>query len=136
MDNIETKEQQDDYLCHIVVEHKLVIADVKLIADFRRYLLRAQYFFIFDCFLILFVFCSYVLFWKKRFSEQPITDFCTIINTNTSEKDRHESEQYSLLCDELPEDRTLREKLQLERLVSKADMAVHISFTVTIFLRM
>uniref|UniRef100_A0A8C1R978 Zinc finger protein 277 n=1 Tax=Cyprinus carpio TaxID=7962 RepID=A0A8C1R978_CYPCA len=45
----------------MVLDHKLVIADVKLIADFPRYM----------------------LYWKKRFTEQPITDFCSVIKTNS-----------------------------------------------------
>uniref|UniRef100_A0A3P8YLH9 C2H2-type domain-containing protein n=1 Tax=Esox lucius TaxID=8010 RepID=A0A3P8YLH9_ESOLU len=85
--------EKDLLLKHLVLEHKLVIADVKLIADFPRYM---QY-------------------WKKRISEQPITDFCSVIKTNAQgpvEKQEH----YFLLCDVLPEDRVLREELQQKRL--------------------
>ncbi|KAJ8002835.1 hypothetical protein DPEC_G00163100 [Dallia pectoralis] len=85
--------EKDLILKHLVLEHKLVIADVKLIADFPRYM---QY-------------------WKKRISEQPVTDFCSVIKTNTQgfvEKQEH----YFLLCDILPEDRVLREQLQQKRL--------------------
>ncbi|XP_040199747.1 zinc finger protein 277 [Rana temporaria] len=85
--------EKDGLLKHIVIEHKLVIADVKLIANFR----------------------SYVLYWKKRFSEQPITDFCSVIKTN-SEAPEEQQEHFFLLCDVLPEDRVLREELQQERL--------------------
>ncbi|XP_009976394.1 PREDICTED: zinc finger protein 277-like [Tauraco erythrolophus] len=77
----------------MIIEHKLVIADVKLVADFRRY----------------------VLYWKKRFAEQPITDFCSVIRTN-SEAPLEEQDNYFLLCDALPEDRLLREQLQQKRL--------------------
>lgn len=92
--NIDEKSQHDEYLCHLVVEHKLVIADVKLIANLR----------------------TYAIYWKKRFNEQPIEEFCAVINTNTSPKDVAESEKYYLLCDALAEDRKVRETLQLERL--------------------
>uniref|UniRef100_A0A8D0C2R0 Zinc finger protein 277 n=1 Tax=Salvator merianae TaxID=96440 RepID=A0A8D0C2R0_SALMN len=85
--------EQNRLLKHMIIEHKLVIADVKLVADFRRY----------------------ALYWKKRFTEQPITDFCCVIRTN-SEAPLEEQENYFLLCDALPEDRTLREKLQQQRL--------------------
>ncbi|XP_053263003.1 zinc finger protein 277 isoform X1 [Podarcis raffonei] len=85
--------EQNQLLKHMIIEHKLVIADVRLVADFRRY----------------------ALYWKKRFSEQPITDFCCVIRTN-SEAALEEQDNYFLLCDALPEDRTLREKLQQQRL--------------------
>ncbi|KAJ8411273.1 hypothetical protein AAFF_G00172790 [Aldrovandia affinis] len=85
--------QKDSYLRHLVLQHKLVIADVKLIAHFP----------------------SYVLYWRKRFTEQPITDFCTVIRTN-SEGPVEKQEFYFLLCDALPEDRILREQLQQKRL--------------------
>ncbi|XP_043405526.1 zinc finger protein 277 isoform X5 [Chelonia mydas] len=85
--------EQDQLLKHMIIEHKLVIADVKLVADFRRY----------------------ILYWKKRFTEQPITDFCSVIRTN-SEAPVEEQDNYFLLCDVLPEDRLLREQLQQKRL--------------------
>ncbi|XP_015270934.1 PREDICTED: zinc finger protein 277 [Gekko japonicus] len=63
----------------------------------------------------LFCLLRYALYWKKRFSEQPITDFCCVIRTN-SKAPLEEQDNYFLLCDALPEDRTLREKLQQQRL--------------------
>ncbi|KAG8439780.1 hypothetical protein GDO86_005809 [Hymenochirus boettgeri] len=86
-------EEKDGILKHMIIQHKLVIADVKLIANFRRY----------------------VFYWKKRFNEQPIADFCTVIKTNSTAP-VEEQENYFLLCDVLPEDRILREELQQERL--------------------
>uniref|UniRef100_A0A8V0XAA3 Zinc finger protein 277 n=1 Tax=Gallus gallus TaxID=9031 RepID=A0A8V0XAA3_CHICK len=86
--------EQNQLLKHMIIEHKLVIADVKLVADFKRY----------------------VLYWKKRFAEQPVTDFCSVIRTN-SEAPLEEQDNYFLLCDVLPEDRLLREQLQQKRLV-------------------
>nr|XP_020666116.1 zinc finger protein 277 [Pogona vitticeps] len=85
--------EQKQLLKHMIIEHKLVIADVKLVADFRRY----------------------ALYWKKRFKEQPITDFCCVIRTN-SEAPLADQDNYFLLCDALPEDRALREELQQQRL--------------------
>ncbi|XP_073429402.1 zinc finger protein 277 isoform X2 [Dendrobates tinctorius] len=87
------EEEKDKLLKHMIIEHKLVIADVKLIANFRRY----------------------ILYWKKRFTEQAITDFCSVIRTN-SQAPEDQQENYFLLCDVLPEDRILREELQQERL--------------------
>ncbi|XP_041852240.1 zinc finger protein 277 [Melanotaenia boesemani] len=85
--------QKDLLLKHLLLDHKLVIADIKLIADLPKYM----------------------LYWKGRFLEQPVTDFCSVIKTNSTspvEKQEH----YFLLCDVLPEDRLLREKLQQKRL--------------------
>ncbi|XP_072519560.1 zinc finger protein 277 [Salminus brasiliensis] len=84
---------KDGLLKHMVLDHKLVIADIKLIADFPKY----------------------TLYWRKRFAEQPITDFCSVIKTN-SEGPTELQENYFLLCDVLPEDRILREQLQQKRL--------------------
>ncbi|XP_076877746.1 zinc finger protein 277 [Brachyhypopomus gauderio] len=84
---------RDQLLKHLLLEHKLVIADVKLVADFSKYM----------------------LYWKKRFTEQPITDFCSVIKTN-SDGPTELQEDYFLLCDVLPEDRLLREQLQQIRL--------------------
>uniref|UniRef100_A0A8C7NXJ7 Zinc finger protein 277 n=1 Tax=Oncorhynchus mykiss TaxID=8022 RepID=A0A8C7NXJ7_ONCMY len=85
--------EKDRLLKHLVLVHKLVIADVKLIADFPKYM----------------------EYWKNRISEQPITDFCSVIKTN-SQGPVEKQEHYFLLCDVLPEDRVLREHLQQKRL--------------------
>lgn len=86
-------EDKKDLLRHMILDHKLVISDVKLIVDFRRY----------------------ILYWKKRFTEQPITDFCSVIKTN-SQGPAEDQADYYLLCGVLPEDRVLREQLQQKRL--------------------
>ncbi|XP_004702638.1 zinc finger protein 277 isoform X1 [Echinops telfairi] len=84
---------QDKLLKHMIIEHKIVIADVKLVANFQRY----------------------ILYWRKRFTEQPITDFCSVIRINSTGP-LEEQDNYFLLCDVLPEDRLLREELQKQRL--------------------
>ncbi|TDH09867.1 hypothetical protein EPR50_G00092610 [Perca flavescens] len=84
---------KDVLLKHLLLGHKLVIADVKLIADLPKYM----------------------LYWKGRFLEQPLTDFCSVIKTNSTGP-VEKQEDYFLLCDVLPEDRDLREKLQQKRL--------------------
>ncbi|XP_053174879.1 zinc finger protein 277 [Scomber japonicus] len=84
---------KDLLLKHLLLQHKLVIADVKLIADLPKYL----------------------LYWRGRFLEQPVTDFCSVIKTNSTGP-IEKQEDYFLLCDVLPEDRILREKLQQKRL--------------------
>ncbi|XP_075414684.1 zinc finger protein 277 [Tenrec ecaudatus] len=85
--------EQDKLLKHMIIEHKIVIADVKLVANFQRY----------------------ILYWRKRFTEQPITDFCSVIRINSTAP-LEEQDNYFLLCDVLPEDRLLREELQKQRL--------------------
>ncbi|XP_068170125.1 zinc finger protein 277 [Antennarius striatus] len=85
--------QKDVLLKHLLMEHKTVIADVKLIADLPKYL----------------------LYWKGRFLEQPVTEFCSVIKTNSTGP-VEKQEDYFLLCDVLPEDRILRERLQQRRL--------------------
>ncbi|XP_032810190.1 zinc finger protein 277 isoform X3 [Petromyzon marinus] len=80
-------------LRHMLLRHDLVVADVKLVADLPRYL----------------------LYWKKRFKEKPISEFCSVIRTNTQAAPG-DQEDFHLLCDALPEDRQLRETLQQKRL--------------------
>ncbi|KAM7121138.1 zinc finger protein 277 isoform 2-T2 [Molossus nigricans] len=87
--------EQDQLLKHMIIEHKVVIADVKLVADFPRY----------------------ILYWRKRFSEQPVTDFCSVIRINSTAPPE-EQDHYFLLCDVLPEDRVLREELQRRKLTA------------------
>uniref|UniRef100_F6Q3Y2 C2H2-type domain-containing protein n=1 Tax=Ciona intestinalis TaxID=7719 RepID=F6Q3Y2_CIOIN len=91
---VDSKSHKDEYLCHLIVEHCLVIADVKLIADLRKY----------------------AIYWKKKFKEANLEAFCSKIRTNTGAKDVAKSEEYFLLCDALPEDKEVREELQLIKL--------------------
>ncbi|CAL1530995.1 unnamed protein product [Lymnaea stagnalis] len=85
---------KEDILAHLVLMHKFVIADVNYIANLPAYL----------------------KYWKKRFEENPITDFCSKIVTNTGVKDEAPKEEFFLLCDALPEDKDLREHLQRKKL--------------------
>ncbi|XP_060079200.1 zinc finger protein 277-like [Ylistrum balloti] len=93
-EKFDTKEGNNDLLRHLLLSHKLVISEVHHVADLKRYL----------------------VYWKQRFKEQPITDFCSVIRTNTGEKDREPSEDYYLLCDVLPEDKSYRQHLQKKKL--------------------
>lgn len=90
--------QKDLLLKHLLTEHKLVIADVKLITDLPKYgccCVSEQ----FQCgeasslFQISLGALSYhalgfsnryLLYWKGRFLEQPVTDFCSVIKTNST----------------------------------------------------
>ncbi|XP_063401923.1 zinc finger protein 277-like isoform X2 [Mytilus trossulus] len=90
----QTFDEKDNVQRHLVKEHKLVIADVNLISHFQRYL----------------------LYWKARFKEQPVEDFCSIILTNSGDKDEGPKDQYYLLSDVLSEDKSLRNFLQKKTL--------------------
>lgn len=92
--NVGEKLGENELLKHLLIFHKFVIADTNLITDLS----------------------VYVQYWKKRFQDQPITDFCTVINTNTDKNDTAPKEQYYLLCDILPEDKEIRQKLQKSKL--------------------
>ncbi|KAL9972759.1 hypothetical protein ACROYT_G019124 [Oculina patagonica] len=89
-----TTGKNDAVLHHLLVEHQLVIGEVAQVCDMRRYL----------------------CYWKTRFKEKPITDFCPVININSKPEDIGPKIQYFLLCDSLPEERWLREDLQRRRL--------------------
>ena len=52
------------------------------------------------------------MYWKERLQRVSIDDVCFKIKTNTLENDKGEPEEYYLLCDQLPEDKSLREHLQ------------------------
>ncbi|CAG5136307.1 unnamed protein product, partial [Candidula unifasciata] len=85
-----------DVLAHLVLMHKFVIADVNYIASLP----------------------SYLRYWKVRFNEKPISEFCSKIVTNTGAKDQAPREEFYLLCDALPEDKSIREHLQKKKLES------------------
>ncbi|CAG0881575.1 unnamed protein product [Darwinula stevensoni] len=85
--------EEQEILKHLLCDHKLVIAERKLIADLPRYL-------------------SY---WRKRFQDAPLETFCPVIRTN-SDLSPEIQEDYYLLCDALPEDREIRVTLQKEKL--------------------
>jgi len=93
--DLETSQpHKQQYLCHLVWSHNLVVADVNTISNLR----------------------SYAIHWKNRLQQGPIEDFCTKIRTNSAPTDTAVSQEYYLLCDALPEDRKVREELQKTKL--------------------
>jgi len=82
------------FLQHLVTQHKFVIGKVEEVCKLP----------------------SYCLYWKKRFKEGKLEDFCVVINTNTAPKDKAVAEQYYMLSDVLPEDRLIREELKRKEL--------------------
>uniref|UniRef100_A0A1B6FTR1 C2H2-type domain-containing protein n=1 Tax=Cuerna arida TaxID=1464854 RepID=A0A1B6FTR1_9HEMI len=87
--------QQDEFLQHIFDIHRLVIADVPLIASLEKY-------------------NSY---WRVRLKEKSLKEFCSTVLVDV-EKDNEilKNQEYFLLSDVLPEDRQLRKGLQQQRL--------------------
>ncbi|XP_062516632.1 zinc finger protein 277-like [Corticium candelabrum] len=93
-------EEKDILFAHLVATHYLVIGEVSQIHDVPEYL-------------------SY---WKRRFKEAPMTDFASVIRTNTNPNDGAPQEDFFFLCDALPEDKVLRERLKRRRLEFLLDM--------------
>lgn len=91
------KKDVDVIRTHLVRDHQFVIADIDQVSDIKGY---------FD-------------YWKRKLAVGNITDFCSVITTNTGDGDMEPSANYLMLsADVLPEDRQLREKLSLRRLTS------------------
>lgn len=89
--------EKDTLLAHIFEIHKLVIADVPLIPNLSKYL----------------------SFWKQRFSEAPLTEFCTTVLADIKKDGVPlKGNEYYLLSDVHDEDKRLRERLQNELLES------------------
>ncbi|KAN0000714.1 hypothetical protein ACTFIZ_001159 [Dictyostelium cf. discoideum] len=79
---------------HIFNQHKFVIADVNQITNLVGYLEH----------------------WKKQFIGKPLTDFTTVVQTQTSKSEPVTN--YYLLSDILPQDQDIRRKLQTAQLNS------------------
>lgn len=89
--------QQQEFLKHLLSEHKFVIGDVNIIADLP----------------------AYVRYWKNKFRTCPLTAYCTTMRAEVA-LDRKEvkskEEEFFFLSDIVPEDKELRMQLQRERL--------------------
>ena len=92
--HLNNEHDEKTYLAHLLTLHKFVIADVQLIGDFKRY----------------------VTYWKERLQTTKLEDVCFIIETNTGPTDLHPRESFFLLSDNLPEEKELREKLNIYKL--------------------
>lgn len=104
MFNVTDSDNLNIFLKHLIENYRLVIGDVKLIADFQQY----------------------IYYWTGRFQQASngdlknnvthvLTQFCTTIQTNPLDKESA-SETYYFLSDDLPEDKQLRQTLQISRL--------------------
>ncbi|XP_037822429.1 zinc finger protein 277 [Lucilia sericata] len=88
-------QQQDDYLGHLFLSHRLVIADVgeiPLLEDYLKY-------------------------WQKEFEQHELEEYCTtMLLDQLPDGSPGKNEKYYLLSDILPKDFELRTKLKKERL--------------------
>lgn len=88
-----SSEQQ--FLTHLFMEHRLVIADVNDVADLK----------------------DYMKYWKLRFKDQNLPYFCTtMLLDNKPDGTKSKNEEYFLLSDVLPEDKELRQNLRQNKL--------------------
>uniref|UniRef100_T1PI39 C2H2 type zinc-finger (2 copies) n=1 Tax=Musca domestica TaxID=7370 RepID=T1PI39_MUSDO len=86
---------QDDYLAHLFLAHRLVIADVSDIALLEDYL----------------------KFWRKEFENHPLEEYCTtMLLDQLPDGTPAKNEKYYLLSDVLPKDFELRANLKKQRL--------------------
>ncbi|XP_067633574.1 zinc finger protein 277 [Eurosta solidaginis] len=87
--------ERDDYLAHLFMEHRLVIGDVEDIALLDEYL----------------------KYWQKDFTDHELEEFCTtMLLDQLPDGTPAKNERYYLLCDILPKDYELRQKLKQKRL--------------------
>jgi len=93
--SISNEAEEKTFLAHLIAAHKLVISDVNLIGNLKKYL----------------------AYWKDRLRTVKLEDICYTIKTNTKPNDtRTKSENFFLLSDNLPEDKQLRESLNIFKL--------------------
>lgn len=96
--DLNDESEEKIFLTHLLAIHKVVIADVHLIGDLKKY----------------------IDYWKKRFETIPkiqLIDICYVINTNTGPNDpQNLSDTFYLLSDRLPEEKEIRQKLNIHKL--------------------
>lgn len=92
---------QDDYLAHLFLAHRLVIADVSEVALLEEYL----------------------KYWRKEFENHDLEEFCTtMLLDQLPDGTAAKNEKYYLLSDVLPKDfevRTNLKKLRLEKALAQ-----------------
>lgn len=88
---------KDEYLAHLYLQHRLVIGDEDQVAIFHEYL----------------------LYWRQHFNgmEENLPTFCTtMLLDQLPDGTPSKNEKYFLLCDVLPQDHELRQRLHKKRL--------------------
>jgi len=88
-------ERHPEFLKHLLLDHKFVIADVNLIGNFP----------------------AYIRYWKHKFRTNNVSEYCTLMRAKVQLNGNAEEEQeFNFLSDVHAEDKELRKKLQHERL--------------------
>ena len=88
-------EKHQEFLKHLLSDHKFVIADVNMIGNFP----------------------AYIRYWKNKFRTNPPSSFCTTMRAKMQvEGGVGEEQEFTFLSDVLTEDKELRKQLQMERL--------------------
>lgn len=89
--------EKHDYLAHLYLNHRLIIGDEDQVAIFHEYL----------------------LYWRQIFSGEgeKMPEFCTMmVMDQLPDGTPSKNEKYYLLCDVLPQDNELRQKLRTKQL--------------------
>ncbi|KAK2722809.1 zinc finger protein 277-like [Artemia franciscana] len=104
----------DELNSHIMVNHRLLVADVKVIPDFL----------------------GYFQYWKEKMTEETIPEYCYGIKAlvGTEEGSKTEEKLFYMLSDSLPEDKDLRLRLQ-KQVLEDIIRQVEIERTDSIFTR-
>lgn len=90
-------EKKQEYLTHLYLKHRLIIGDEDEVAIFHEYL----------------------TYWREVFAgeDKRITEYCThMVMDQLPDGTPSKNEKYFLLCDVLPQDNELRQKLRRRRL--------------------
>ncbi|EFN90055.1 Zinc finger protein 277 [Harpegnathos saltator] len=86
---------ENDFLTHLYVTHRLIIGDIWKIASLK----------------------SYIHYWSIKFKEAPLTTYCTMLLMDcTPDGKPSKNEYYFLLSDCLLEDKTLRYEIHQAKL--------------------
>lgn len=86
--------QTSDYVQHLLDKHKIVVTDIELIVDLKRY----------------------VEHWRHRFGQEPIEKVFPLVTPAEGDPLFGKVDNYYLMSEKLPEDRQIRERLALRRL--------------------
>jgi len=82
------------YVEHLLEKHKIVIADIELIVDLKRYIEH----------------------WRHRFAQESIEKIFTLTTPAETDPLNGKVDKYYLMSEVVPEDRQIRERLALRRL--------------------
>jgi len=86
--------QTAEYVQHLLDKHKIVVTDIELIVDLKRYIEH----------------------WRHRFGQQPIDKVFPLVTPTEDDPLHGKVDSYYLMSEKVPEDRQIRERLALRRL--------------------